>query len=108
MKVRVLTLLAISTLAPLCLARADSSTNPVPVQAKPSTAKPVKLIDLKYCPMTLESVEGGPKDTAIVDNYRVHFCCDGCPSAFAKLSLAEKREKVAEILKKEAADKKTG
>jgi len=35
------------------------------------------------------------------DGKTYHFCCDGCPSQFAKLSDEEKKEKAVAAAKKE-------
>jgi hypothetical protein len=73
--------------------------------AKKPAKKAVKLIDVWTCPMAGEAVTDHtikPTDP-VVGNYRVHFCCAGCPEEFAKLSAKDKLAKVQAAAKKEAA-----
>ena len=44
----------------------------------------------------------------VVGNYRVHFCCAGCPETFAKKSASEKKQLAATAAKKDAAASKSG
>ena len=39
-------------------------------------------------------------------NYKISFCCGGCPSQFKALSPKEKDAKIAAIVKKQMATKK--
>ena len=66
----------------------------------------VKLVDVWTCPMTGEKIADhkGVGDAVTVGNYRAHFCCPGCPASFAKLSDADKKAKVEEAAKKDAAN----
>ena len=66
------------------------------------TAKSAKVADLWVCPMTGETVAKGHEagTPVVVAGKRVHFCCGGCPSAFAKLSPADQKTKVAAAAKK--------
>jgi len=58
--------------------------------------------DLWRCPITGEKVEKGHEagTPVVVANYRVHFCCGGCPESFAKLSATDKKTKVLALAKK--------
>jgi hypothetical protein len=64
--------------------------------------KATKVVDLWVCPMTGEAVTKGHEagKPVVVAGKRVHFCCAGCPDAFAKLSPADQKTKVAEAAKK--------
>ena len=55
-----------------------------------------KLVDLWHCPMTGEAIadKKGVGTPAVVGNYRVHFCCPGCDTSFAKLGVSQKKAKV--------------
>jgi hypothetical protein len=67
-----------------------------------------KVVDVWTCPIELTSVPGKHVDDGktvkgvVVGNYRVHFCCGGCPEAFAKLSAKEKLAKAAAAAKLDA------
>ena len=60
------------------------------------------IMDLWRCPITGEAVTKGHEagTPVVVGNYRVHFCCAGCPASFAKLSETEKQAKVTALAKK--------
>jgi hypothetical protein len=69
-----------------------------------------KATDVWTCPMM-----GGPvhdhaaKGVAYKTKkgaYNVHFCCAGCPEAFAKLNDKDKEAKIAAAVKKDADAKK--
>ena len=89
------------------LAVALSAIGPVsaaPAKNAPTKAPAKKIIDLKYCPMTME--DASPSKKSIVEgNYRVNFCCPGCDSEFKSLTPKQKQEKIAAILKKQNAKK---
>ena len=98
-------------LAGLCLALTVFSS--VAALAGPPKTKTVKksttkLVDLWSCPMTGEEVKDHTvkANDPVVGNYRVHFCCAGCPEAFAKLSAKDKQAKIAELTKKSAGKAK--
>lgn len=67
-------------------------------------AKKAPVVDLKFCPMTLESAKAD-KSSQIVGQTRVNFCCPGCDVAFKKLSPQAKSVKIAAVLKKQNAKK---
>lgn len=79
--------------------------------AKPTTKKPVvktaaKVTDVWTCPITGEKIadhktEAGKPE--VVGAYRVHFCCGGCDTSFAKLSDKDKKAKTESALKKDTA-----
>lgn len=75
--------------------------------AKP-TKKVAKVTDLWTCPITGETIKDhkGTGAPVVVGNYRVNFCCGGCPEQFNKLSAKDKQAKVNEIAKKELGNKK--
>lgn len=85
----------------VCLLAAGSGVlaNP-PGKSKGKTAR---LQEVWTCPVSGAKVTDKKSKTAVVGNYRVHFCCDSCPQAFAKLSAKEKRAKAAEAAKKDKA-----
>lgn len=68
--------------------------------------KPAKPVEVKVCPISMEAVAGNGVGSAVVDNYKVYFCCDGCPQAFSKLSKAKKLEKIRAALKQQEDAKK--
>lgn len=76
-------------------------------QTPAKTKKAAKVTDLWVCPMTGEAVTKGHEagKPVVVGSTRVHFCCGGCPSAFAKLSPAQQKAKVAEAAKKAKTQK---
>lgn len=68
-----------------------------------AAVKKTKIIDVWTCPITMGKVD--PKMQAgkpqVVGDFRVHFCCPGCPSEFAKLSPKEKLAKAEAAYKKD-------
>lgn len=67
---------------------------------------PKKVTDVWTCPMTMETIKDhktATKQVAVVGNYRVHFCCGGCPDTFAKLSKKDQLAKAQAAAKKDAA-----
>ena len=75
-----------------------------PVAAKPVVKTTAKVTDVWTCPVTGEKIadhktEAGKPE--VVGNYRVHFCCGGCDTSFAKLSAKDKTEKAAAAAKKD-------
>jgi hypothetical protein len=76
--------------------------------AAPKTATKAKLTTLNYCPISGGKLGhmGKPVGATTYKNYKISFCCAGCPEAFAKMSTKEKDAKIAEIAKKQAAEKK--
>ena len=77
---------------------------------KPAPKKPVtktaKVTDVWTCPITGEKIadhktEAGKPE--VVGAYRVHFCCGGCDTSFAKLSDKDKKAKTEAALKKDTA-----
>jgi len=71
-----------------------------------------KTVDVWTCPIQGAAVKDHSAKGVAYKNktgtYNVHFCCGGCPEAFAKLSAKEKDAKIADALKKDAAGKKKG
>lgn len=69
---------------------------------KPAPKKPA-IVDVWTCPITGDKVD--PKMQAgkpvVVGHYRVHFCCAGCPSQFAKLTPKEQLAKAEAAYKKD-------
>ncbi|MBV9866331.1 MAG: hypothetical protein JO316_13345 [Abitibacteriaceae bacterium] len=68
----------------------------------------VKPTEVHVCPITLEAVKGDGAGTKTVGNYKVWFCCGGCPGAFDKLSKEDKDKKIAAALKKQQDSAKAG
>ena len=64
-------------------------------------ADETKVTEVRVCPMTLAAVKGDGAGSEVVGNYKVYFCCGGCPAAFDKLSAADKQTKIAAALKKQ-------
>lgn len=80
-----------------------------PVTKKPVTKTVAKVTDVWTCPMTGEKIadhktEAGKPE--VVGNYRVHFCCGGCDTTFAKLSDKDKKDKAEAAAKKDVVAKK--
>lgn len=71
-------------------------------------AEDTKVTEVHVCPMTLEKVKGDGAGTKVVGNYKVYFCCGGCPAAFDKLSKEDKDKKIAAALKKQEDAPKNG
>ena len=70
----------------------------------PKSKKPPKSPDVWTCPMTMETIKNHKTENGkpqLVGNYRVHFCCAGCPETFAKLSASAKKEKALAAAKKD-------
>jgi hypothetical protein len=66
--------------------------------------KAVKLTDVWTCPISGGAVkdhESAKSSAVTVGDYRVHFCCDGCPGQFEKLSAEDKLAKAKEASKKD-------
>lgn len=74
--------------------------------AAPPKGKKVKLTEVWTCPMTGGKVTDKKSKTAVAGNYKVHFCCENCPGAFAKLSAKDKKTKAIEAAKKDKASAK--
>ncbi|HEV2474335.1 MAG TPA: hypothetical protein VGS41_16780 [Chthonomonadales bacterium] len=78
-----------------------------PTKKAVKVSKAAKITDVWTCPIT------GDKTTAatqagkpvVVGKYRVHFCCGGCPGAFAKLSKKQQLAKAVAAAKKDSAKK---
>jgi hypothetical protein len=71
-------------------------------------AKPTKVTDVWTCPIQGAAIKDHShpeKGAAVVGNYRVHFCCAGCPEEFAKLSKADQLKKAKEAAAKDAPSK---
>lgn len=71
-------------------------------------AEDAKVTEVRVCPMTLEKVKGDGAGSEVVGNYKVYFCCGGCPAAFDKLSKEDKDKKIAAALKKQNDAGKAG
>ena len=74
-------------------------------EGEKTTTKTASVKDVWTCPITggeVKDHDAAKSSAVLVGNYRVHFCCEGCPSAFAKLRDAEKKEKAEAAAKKEA------
>ena len=70
------------------------------------TKKPMSRVnDVRVCPMTGEAVKGSGAGSEVVGNYRMHFCCAGCQPEFDKLTVKQKKAKIAAVLKKSAGKK---
>jgi hypothetical protein len=84
-------------------ALADGSKKPAK-PAKPTT----KIVDVWHCPIQGAEVKDHSKADkgTVVGNYRVHFCCAGCPEEFAKLPKAQQLAKAKEAAAKDAPAKK--
>ena len=80
-------------------ASAPLQTAQKPVKpAKPTT----KVVDVWHCPIQGAEVKDHSKADkgTVVGNYRVHFCCAGCPEEFAKLPKAQQLAKARKPLQK--------
>ncbi len=65
-----------------------------------------EVTEVKVCPMSLHPTKENAKSTTF-GNYKVYFCCGGCPAAFAKLSDEDKQKKIDAALAKQN-EKKEG
>lgn len=74
----------------------------VPKVAAPAKA-PAKtaLKTLNYCPVTGEELGAKTMGATTYKNYKIAFCCAGCPEAFAHLSAKDKDAKIAAIVAKQ-------
>lgn len=83
-----------------------------PQSKKTDTKKPTaKLINVWTCPIQLEKISDHKSEAGkpeVVGNYRVHFCCAGCDTDFAKLSAKDKKAKAEAAYKKDIAKSTTG
>jgi hypothetical protein len=52
------------------------------------------------CPIMGSPVKGEGAGMTVVDNYEVHFCCDGCKPAFDKMTKDEQLAKIKTVLAK--------
>ena len=98
--------ISVVTLSSLCMMPSFSAQaapdKPAPVAPAPPAPA---LIEVNVCPMTGEKVGDKPGGTVEFAGYKVNFCCAGCPTAFAKLSDAEKTTKIEAALKIQNAPK---
>ena len=79
--------------------------------AKKPAVKTAKVTDVWTCPMTGEKIANHKSESGtpqVVGNYKVHFCCAGCPESFAKLSAKDKQAKAEAAAKKDVAKAETG
>ena len=67
------------------------------------SAKPA-LKMLNFCPIAGEKLHSRTVGPTTYKNYKIAFCCPGCPEAFAALSPKEKDVKIARIVAKQAKD----
>ena len=92
----------------LCLTSAafaaPASSTKRAAKAPAKTAKPAKITDINFCPMTGEAAKGSGGQ--VVGDKRLHFCCGGCQPDFNKLSKAEQAKKIAEVTKKQQDEAK--
>ncbi len=79
--------------------------------AAPKTAPPAKtapaktaLKTLNYCPISGEKLHAKTVGGTTYKNFKIAFCCPGCPEEFARLSAKEKDAKIATIVAKQARD----
>ena len=75
--------------------------------AKPAPAKTgqkAALKTLNYCPIAGEKLHSRTVGPTTYKNYKIAFCCPGCPEEFASLSAKEKDAKIARIVAKQAKD----
>jgi len=93
-------------LCPITLLAAPQTAN------KPTAKKPVaKLTDVWTCPIQGEKIADHKSEAGkpeVVGNYRVHFCCAGCDTEFAKLSAKDKKAKAEAAYKKDIAKSTSG
>lgn len=99
---------ALSVVSVAALAAPPTDTKK-PAAKKPATKTVAKITDVWTCPMTGEKIadhktEAGKPE--VVGNYRVHFCCGGCDTTFAKLSDKDKKDKAEAAAKKDVVAKK--
>lgn len=100
-------LLAVSLCTFAAVAQAAPTVADAPSAPGASAAAPAaKIVNLYHCPITQAPVKNNGKGGQVVDGYRVQFCCGGCPEEFAKLTPAQKREKIDAIVKLEKAAEK--
>ena len=71
--------------------------------AAPAKAAPKTL---NYCPIAGEKLHSRTVGPTTYKNYKIAFCCPGCPEAFAALSTKEKDVKIARIVAKQAKEAK--
>ncbi len=79
--------------------------------AKKPAVKTAKVTDVWTCPVTGEKIADHKTEAGkpqVVGNYKVHFCCAGCPTSFAKLSDKDKQAKAADAAKKDVAKADAG
>ena len=79
--------------------------------AKKPAAKTKTITDVWTCPVQGEKIADHKTEAGkpqVVGNYRVHFCCAGCDSNFAKLSAKEKLAKAEAAYKKDVAKSDAG
>lgn len=104
-------LLAVCASAALNVQAAPKAKGAAP-KAKGATPKakgaaPAKtaLKTLNYCPIAGEKLHSRTVGPTTYKNYKIAFCCPGCPEAFAALSPKEKDVKIARIVAKQAKAK---
>lgn len=80
-----------------------SKAKPKETAEEVAEAKPVQLTNVWTCPISggaIKDQEAAKAGAVTVGNYRVHFCCEGCPGQFEKLSAEEKLAKAKEAAAK--------
>lgn len=60
------------------------------------TEKKAEPIEVKICPVIHSVVKGNGAASEVVGKYKAYFCCKSCVAAFAKLTPAQKLQKVEE------------
>ncbi|HZO88298.1 MAG TPA: hypothetical protein VFB38_08155 [Chthonomonadaceae bacterium] len=99
---------AVSILGSAAALAAPPAKGKKPAKPAKKITKTAKITDVWVCPMTGEAVTDHSGKGVLVGDKRVHFCCPSCEPSFNKLTAKEKKAKVAEAAKKEAAMKKKG
>ena len=104
-------LLTVFSVATASIAFAAPQVTAKPDAKKPVTKTTAKITDVWTCPIQGEKIEDHKTEAGkpeVVGVYRVHFCCGGCDTSFAKLSAKEKLAKAEAAHKKDIAKSNSG
>ena len=80
------------------------ATSVVALAGPPKGKKPAKkaaMVEVMTCPVMGSKVKDKGGKTMTVGNYRVHFCCAGCDTSFAKMSKADQLAKAKDAASKD-------
>lgn len=72
---------------------------------KPAKPAP-KLVEVKYCPIAEQKVQGNGSGSRVIQNYKVFFCCAGCDTEWDKWPASKQLQVAKKLAARQAAEAK--